>query len=98
MGVSRSRGMPKMPDGSDLLLAMLRGGKVQKSPDRALTEQLAGVILGVALGAQTDLGRDDETILQLCKEVLERIRRAAGSPESARALEMIHEAAGPKAK
>ena len=55
--------------------------------------QLAAAILGFGLGAQIDLGKTDEEILEHCRDLLGNIRRAADNPASYSALDTIADAA-----
>lgn len=67
------------PDGTGIL-GVLRGGYVH--PERTHRESLAGMILGIALGAQIDLDRTDAEILAMCETVLAAIRSAKADPQT----------------
>lgn len=62
-------------DGVDVgVLGLLVGHK--GDAEKSARKQLAGTILGVALGAQIDLGHSNEQILEACRGLLATIRCA----------------------
>ncbi len=67
-------------DGVDVgILGVLRGAPL--APGIAKHNALAGMVLGVGIGAHVDAGLSDEDILRNCAEVLRLIRAAMQAPD-----------------